>query len=114
MKWFSAKIRMVALVETKGGNHYMDSVYLFKCDYDWDKAFQKALAIGKRQEEEYINIDGEKVKWRLKEIISLDIIQKLSADGTEVYSEPVWLKENDVISFDALFHPEKSEPTQTF
>ena len=34
MKWFSTKIRMVALVEAKGGNHYMDNVYLFKCDYD--------------------------------------------------------------------------------
>lgn len=104
---------MIALVETKGGNHYMDNVYLFKCDYDWDKAFQKALEIGRRQEEEYINMDGQIVKWKLKEIISLDVIQKLSPAGTEIYSEPVWFKDDESIDFNAKFNPEESEPKQT-
>ena len=113
MRWFSAKIRMVALVETVGANHYRDSVYLFKCHYDWDKALQKALAIGKNIEEEYSNMEEQKVKWRLKEIISLDVIQKLSPEGTEVYSQPIWLKDGEAIDFDTKLHPEKSQPMQT-
>lgn len=92
----------------------MDSVYLFKCKYDWDIAFQKALEIGKKQEDDYVNLDGQRVKLKLKEIISLDVIKQLSPDGTEVYSEPVWFKADEVIEFDAEFYPEKSEPTQTF
>lgn len=57
---------MVALVEAKGGNHYMDNVYLFKCDYDWDKAFQRALEIGRQQEEEYINYESVMEKFPVK------------------------------------------------
>ena len=113
MKWFSTKLRFVPLVEGLGGVRYMDSVFLFRCKYDWDIAFQQALKIGRGEEKTYTNTDGKTVVWKLVNVISLDVVEKLSANGTEVYSEPVWLSDNAVINLDASFEPEKSEPTQT-
>jgi hypothetical protein len=79
---------------------------------DFDEAFQRALALGRAQEEEYLGGEGEKVRWRLKEVISLDILDE-ELDGAEVYSEPVALAPGETYSFDVTFEPEKSQPTQT-
>lgn len=110
--WFSTKVRLVCLIENIGATRYMDSVYLFRAE-DFTKAFQRALQLGYSQEEQYANVDGKQVKWKLKEIISLDIIREDSLDGAEIYSEPVELAPGESIAFNDEFHPEKSEPTQT-
>ena len=119
MPWFSTKIRLVVLVEPEGATHYADSVYIFKVDdvekWDdlWSLAFQRALKLGRQQQEEYRNPDGDRVRWKLKEVISLDIIRSDSLDGVEVYSEPVGIGTGIVIPFDSTFNPEGSEPIQT-
>jgi len=112
MKWFSSKVRVVCLVEPEGAQRYMDSVYVFKAD-DFETAFQRAVDLGKEQEEEYLNAENQIVRWRLKEVISLDVINHTSLDGAEVYSEPVELEVGARLPFDADFQPEKSLPTQT-
>lgn len=111
-KWFSAKLRFACLVEHHGLYSYQDSVYVFRAKW-FDDAFDKALYLGRKQEREYRNADGETVVWRLKEILSLDLIQGESLEGAEVYSEPITPPEVDGIPFDAELHPELSEPTQT-
>ena len=110
--WFSTKIRMVCLIEPNGAQRYMDSVFVFQSE-DFDVAFRRALDVGRGQEKEYLNADGKRVKWRLKEIISLDILEVESLDGVEGYSEPVNLNDTEAIPFDADLHPEASRPTQT-
>lgn len=119
MAWFSTKVRLAVLVEPKGADGYMDSVYIFRQgdveDWTvlWSRAFQRALELGRQQEQEYLNPDSQRVRWRLKEIISLDIVRAESLDGAEVYSEPADLASGDSIPFDAVFAPERSVPTQT-
>lgn len=110
--WFSAKVRMVCLIEPTGADIYMDSVYVFR-SVDFEKAFRRALELGKQQEQSYLNGDGNKVVWKLKEIISLDIINSESLDGIEVYSEPVQLPPDEQFPYDSEFFPEESQPTQT-
>ena len=112
MTWFSARVRLVCLIENEGATRYMDNVYVF-LGRDFDGAMQRAIDLGRSEEEEYMNKYGERVRWRLKEVISLDMIRSESLDGAEVYSEPVDLEPGEIIPFDQTFNPEDLEPTQT-
>ena len=111
MRWYSSKVRLVVLMEKQGATRYSDSVFLFRAE-DFDQAFQRALELGRAQEEEYVGGEGEKVRWRLKEVVSLDVLGD-ELDGAEVYSEPVSLAPGEAYAFDVAFEPEKSQPTQT-
>ena len=110
--WFSAKVRLVCLIEPTGAVRHMDSVYVFR-SVDFQTAFKRALDLGKSQERAYLNADNKRVEWKLAEIVSLDIIAAESLDGVEVYSEPVDLAPRDALPIDVELHPERSEPTQT-
>jgi hypothetical protein len=112
MSWFSSKIRLVCLIEPKGAVRYQDSVLIFTAK-DFEDALRRAVTLGKSKEEEYRNIEGQRVVWQLKEVISLDKIPGESLDGAEVYSEPIDLASGEIIPFDTEFHPELSKPTQT-
>ena len=111
MQWFSTRIRLACIVKPKGLQRFMDSIYVFRST-DFDNAFRKAIDIGRSQEKTYLNDAQELVEWRLKEIISLDLIRTESIDGAEVYSEPVEPTASD-LAFNNAFHPEDSNPTQT-
>jgi len=111
MQWFTARIRLACIVEQKGLKRFMDSIYVFR-SIDFDEAFRRAIDIGRSQEKSYLNDADELVEWRLKEIISLDVIREQLLDGAEVYSEPVEPAASDFL-FENAFHPEDSNPTQT-
>jgi Domain of unknown function (DUF4288) len=111
-QWYSARIRLVCLIEGEGATIYQDSVVVMRAA-DFREAFQRALEVGRGREEEYLNADGELVRWRLKAVFSLDVIQADQLDGAEVYSEPVELEPGDRDPFDITYAPESSEPTQT-
>lgn len=112
MKWHSAKIRLACLIEGEGVVQYTDSIFVFKAT-GYQDAKERAIALGKKQEEEYHNAEGSCVRWRLKEIISLDALTEGVLDGTEIYSEPVKPEVGILIPFDVDFKPEDSKPTQT-
>jgi hypothetical protein len=112
MNWFSTKVRLICLVEKTGGIRYMDSVHVFRAT-DFESARYAALRLGRAHEEEFRNSDGELVRWRLKELVSLDFLGADVVDGAEVYSEPVPLEAGLVIAFETDFEPERSNPTQT-
>jgi|SRR5262252_2699642 len=111
-RWFSARIRMLCLIEPKGGDSYLDSVIVFRST-DFNSAFIKALEMGKKRETIYLNDENHQVVWRLKEIISLDIIDSETLDEAEVYSEFVDLNPGELIPFNTEFYPEQSQPTQS-
>jgi hypothetical protein len=112
-QWFSTKIRLACLISAKGLHSYMDSIYVFRSS-DFEHAFRKALEIGKSQESHYLNADQQLVEWKLKEILSLDLISSESLEaGAEVYSEPVEPLPSEQILLDYEFDPESSKPTQT-
>jgi hypothetical protein len=110
--WFSARIRLVCLIEGTGATDYMDSVVTFRAN-GFDDAFHRALELGRREEREYLNRERERVVWRLKEITSLDEIPSQTLDGTEVHCEISEVPESDVVPFDSKFFPERSHPEQT-
>jgi hypothetical protein len=112
LRWFSAKARLVVLVEGTGATRYADSLFLFR-SADFDSALQRAIELGKQQEKEYVGGEGKRVRFRLKEIVSLDVIPDDNLDGAEVYSEPVDLPPGESAPFDATFDPSRSRPTQT-
>lgn len=112
MSWFSTKIRVVCFIGTHEAIRYADSVHLLEAA-DFKEAFQKALSVGRSHEEEHLNGDNEWVRWRLKELISLDMLADGIFDGCEVYSEPRPLTGDDLMLAESDLCPEKSLPTQT-
>jgi Domain of unknown function (DUF4288) len=109
--WFSSRLRFGIIVETQGLVGYWDSVYVFQSS-DFEAAFQKALGIDRRNEKSYLNADGERVVWKLAEVVSLDIIRTESLEAAEIYSEPV-SGSDATLDIGPTFHPERSSPNQT-
>jgi hypothetical protein len=110
--WFSAKLRFVCLVESIGALEYMDSMYLLSAS-DFDSAFQRALSIGRSKEQEYLNGDGQRVRWRLARVMALDSLPSGLQDGVEVYSERIDVEVGGAMSFDTPLQPELPVPGQT-
>ncbi len=112
MTWYSARVRMVVLIDPEGADEYSDSVFLFRSN-DGYTAFERALMLGKAEEKEYVNAEGNRVRYRLKEVISLDCILNQDLDGAEVCCMSMDLEDDTEIPFDASFSPERSRPEQT-
>ena len=110
--WFSARVRLVCLIEGTGASDYMDSVVTFRAN-GFDDALHRAIELGRREEKEYLNVEKKRVVWRLKEITSLDKIPGETLDGAEVHCEISEIPETDVVPFDSKFFPERSQPDQT-
>ena len=110
--WFSAKFRVAALVEAQGIVRFMDCVHVFRAQ-DWETAFERALSLGRTHESEFTNADGASAKWRLAQVVTLDLLEGDTLDGREVYSEFVSPDDDDTVGWDHEFHPESSTPTQS-
>jgi len=108
--WFSACVRLVCLIEEKGSDVVMNSVFVFRAS-GWDEGKARALELGRGLERSYENGEGKKVAWRLREIVSLDHLRSVDLDGAEVYSEQ--LRPTESLPYEATFAPEASQPTQT-
>jgi hypothetical protein len=117
--WFSARLRFAIMVEPEGAVEYADSVYIFQMKDEnentdpWGEALRHAIRLGEQQETDYRNFKNRQVRWRLKEVTTLDMIRSTNLDGAEVYAEFVSLGEDEKIPFDTLFHPATSCPEQT-
>jgi hypothetical protein len=99
-------------VENHNATSFMDMIFIFRAK-EFQDAFTRALELGRQTEEEYLNAYHERVRWRLKEVISLDMIRRESLDGAEVYSESFEVPADQHIPFDTEFHPEQSQPGHT-
>ncbi len=111
-RWFSAKVRLVGFVEDgEATMPYHDSIHVFRAA-DWDDAFARALALGRSHEEEYVNANGDEIRWRLTEILSLDLVAGNSLDGAEVHRMTGRLAAEERHSEGSL-DPEGSDPGQT-
>ncbi len=110
--WYSAKVRLVALVNPDGADLFMDSVYTFQAT-EWDEAFQRALELGRSQEGEYVNAEGQSVRWKLMKVINLNWLKVECLEGAEVHSEFVDVPVDERIPFDSQFAPENVQPSET-
>jgi hypothetical protein len=106
--WFSAKIRVVSLIEGRGSHSHDDSVYVFRAT-SFDDAFDRAVGIGRARERDYVNMEQERVRRRLVEVSSLNLLGAGKfGNAADVYNEAVPVSAADRVPFDTVFHPERS------
>lgn len=108
MKWFSACLRVMCLIEDAGGVKYQDDIVVITAT-DWEEARRKAIAHGRSRETRYTNIRGKPVRWAFERVVTLVELGGIF-DGSEIYSQSVSL-DGAPVPFNAEFDPEASEPT---
>lgn len=109
-QWFSASVRVLCLIEGVVSTTHDTSVHIFRAT-DWDHAFERALGLGRGHERDYINGDGERVRWRLDRVSTLDMIRNPDLDGVEVFSNMSEVSGGP--PFDTAFEPEQHRPVNT-
>ena len=113
MPYYSARLHVVSLVNNE--KKLAESEYT--CDYpfvvfdavDDDSAFQRALSLGRDQETEYENGEGELVRWSLR---AVEHIWRLGDDieGREIGSIMDVYRPGEPLEFDSPFSPESESP----
>ena len=113
MSYYSARLHVICIVDDEPNK----SLQEYTCDYPFvvftagndDAAFRRALELGKEHETEYLNSDGNKVRWALK---SVEHIWNLgdAIDGVEVGSIMGVYRPDAPIKFDVEFRPELETP----
>ena len=115
MDVYSARLLFIILVADGPGrqrNHYDDSVIVFRAR-DFGHAFKRALQLGRKQETDYKNDKGQRVRWSLAQIVNLDWVGR-KVDGKEVASSLHYRTSKERIPPDRIFHPEHSKPEGSF
>lgn len=107
-RWFSGTLRFYWATAKDGCIDCEDSVYLVKAP-EFADAFQRLIAIGRAREKTYRNVEGEETRERFVGVTTLDALRATDLDGAEVASK--FLESDDPsYTFDAVLHPEESEP----
>ena len=111
--WFSLKIRWACMIEGLGCKLFNDCIFLVRAR-DFDAALDRAIVIGRSQEHEYLNGEGERVLWPFVEVLSLTRMGPGElGDVVDVHTEEVPLRDTDRVPFGTVFHPERSKPEMT-
>jgi hypothetical protein len=108
--WFTAMAVYIVQIGDDLTVRTHRNLYAFHAS-GFESAFEKALILARKEEEEFENGFGELVSWRLVEIETLDFVGKRIRDGWEIYSEPG--PDQPVTDFTFPLRPELSEPTET-
>ena len=97
MKWYAARIAVwCAVGRDDSGPWTVDEQIRVISARDHEEAYDKAMALGDEEECEYLNEDGETVRWRFAGVCELDEMSAESIeDGTEITS---WLQTTSDIS----------------
>jgi hypothetical protein len=106
--WFSASLRFRIVIDD-GDLDFGESVVVFRAA-DWERAFARALAIGREMEASYENAESERVEHRLLAVRTLDQLGDELTDGREVFSTRASSARRAVVDPP---RPEESEPGQS-
>lgn len=106
MAIFASCVRLVCLVGADPVDVWLN-VYLFEAKTR-RHALSVALDLGRSDEEEYENGDGERVQWRLSSIESIDCLGDTLKLPREVYSYGGALRSGD--DDPSGFQPESNDP----
>ena len=111
-EWYSAKLRILVLVEGTGATQVAESVHVFRSN-DWDVAMHRAIQLGKSHEKEYRNADGARVRWGFHSVMTLDVINADDLDGAEVHALFSDVTDDLRLPFGVVLKPETSQPGQS-
>jgi len=110
MVWVSGKCRRLCIVEGKGAIAKEDRVYVFRAA-NRKAAIRRFFEMASRQDKEFVNGNGERTRWV---VISLDTVDDLTEGpltDMEVFSDIADIDPPDgTISFDAQFTPDAPGP----
>lgn len=99
MNWYLAK--MVFNIDIEEGKHnsqFDEQLRVITAD-STDEAFFKARALGRREEEVFLNAKQKSVNWKFIDVSEIQQLQELK-DGSEIYSTTHETEEaNEYISF---------------
>jgi hypothetical protein len=110
MTWYSGMCRRLCLIDGKGAVIEELSVYVFRATTD-KGAFRRFLEIARSDDKEYVNAEGDRVRWAVVSLETLDELTEGQLRDTEVFSKWTNIEPTDrSISFSARFQPEKSKP----
>ena len=110
VSWYSAKLRMIRVIDGPVDDMFDCQVHTFRST-DFDAALAKAIELGRKQESSFVNGYGQRVKWRLAEVVSLSLLGSGALGGAlDVHSEPAPMTDADRVPHDTVFHPELSKP----
>jgi len=111
MTYYSARLLYVILVgdgRARRRVHCDETVVVFRARDPFD-AFDRALEVGRARETEYRNHLGQRVRWALAEVSTIDRIGR-RLDGAEVASKLHYRVLSKPISVGTRLHPERSRP----
>ncbi len=86
-KWFAACLLMESLVDSGPPKEklFEEKVVLVRASSEAEAA-KKAERFGRDEDHEYLNADGETVRWVFQELLDLkELFDEAIGDGTEVY-----------------------------
>jgi hypothetical protein len=112
--WFSSVLKLAHLVEGRGLVSEERSVMVFRAD-DEDGALLRIIELARAREERHVNGAGEKVRWTVSQIVTLDLIAEGGDLGDrEVFSEIVPLTQPDpTVPFTIAYPLQHAKPYQT-
>lgn len=84
MNWYLAKL--VFQIENNSNMHQFDEQLRIIKATDYNEAIEKALQIGKMEEDEFLNTDNHKVLWKFKAITYVSHLQNMES-GAELCSQ---------------------------
>lgn len=113
MIYYSARLHVVSIVDDpdkiRERSHVCDYPFVLFRAADDAAAFARALELGKKHDTEYVNADGNRVRWRLR---AVECIWKLGTeiDGIEIGSIMDVYQPDKELDFDTRFSPEADMP----
>lgn len=105
MNWYITKL-VFQIVNNSNMHQFDEQLRIIKAT-DYNEAIEKALQIGRMEEDEFLNVDNHKVYWKFKAITHLSHIQNMES-GSELcsqiiektpqdrYLETITLKHNEI------------------
>jgi len=109
-EWFSGMCKRQCIIDGLGAVTEEESVYVFKAR-DRDAAVRRFLELTRADDEEYRNAEGERVRWAVVSLETVDDLGEGRLSEREVHSRWTEIEPpNAAVSIDSVFRPEDSEP----
>lgn len=85
MNWYITKLVFQIITRSDVGTQQFDEQLRLISAENHGQAFEKAKAIGKNEEDEFLNTDHQTIKWQFVDVSELTEI-KAFTDGMEMHS----------------------------